>query len=1096
MKGKRIVRVIFVSNVLLFTIFISVLSQTQNELKEMFLEAESYFLFEEYKDALPLYQKILLAEPENYNVSYKIGICYLNDPYQKEKSIPYLEEAVLHTRSDYRENSFREKQTPPEAYYYLGNAYRINNRLEEAIKTYRKFKNILDPAIYDSDLVDKQIQSCRAAIRMKANPNYIVKENLGEEINSRFAEINPLVSGDESTLVFTKKLQFYDAVFYSRKENDNWSYPINLTPYFELDGNSYCTGLSWDGTEIFVYRSDGFDGNIYYSARTGDNWSRLEKLNDHINTKYWESHASLSPDGKTLYFTSNRKGGYGGLDVYQSKRSEKTDWGNPVNLGPVVNSEYNENTPFVTGDGKTLYFSSQGHYNMGGYDIFYTTLLSNGRWARPLNAGYPVNSTDDDLFFVPVKNGEYAYYSMFDYSEGYGLDDIYRFEIFSDIHPRKFLLKGMAVKDAELDINFENLRVKLIDRRTNMTISESKVNPDGTYTLDALSGNMELVISGKEIEDVRNSLTIPVTHPSDIFEYETTLSAAAAVTVAEHEITALPGQIPNLEIDQENFRVTTDEPIAIRLNMDRNTLLGLEILNNDSLVKEEQFNISRKRFVYFYKPQKGSNLLQFTLTDKDGNSITKVVSIEYTPEPKELISERIEQDMMKTAGDYMHLSHLSSGNLKKYLEELDYEKYDIASASELYQFLIQEMPGNTYSSAEIDELFINYLAQKTLDAFVNEMMFSSPDRIKEFLRVTDLDSANIYFPVSLVDFMGSDAETKPYTIDDLDYTLTSIASKNQDRVEDFLDILNANSNQNLNFTLRRLESNIGSFSEPFQITKYLLSNVGEDKYSRDDIQEMMKESSANYDVNFLHQSMLFSAEGVLRQVLVDLNLDFENINTAKELLQYLWIKAAENGYTTVQIIELAEYVKANSERNLEIFRQQLAKHSSGNLKAVIQSLDLKQKNISTFADLLNYLINNSKFQNYNRETVYKLLLDIIFINNMDEFVAKLKKHGSHEIIQAIESIDHRQFSSPYDLIQYLVGYTDKYFYSEQDILNLLLKLVLEKGFDTDESKADISSESKLKRKKFFIMLLTGNIILLIAIILFFVRRKKKKSTST
>jgi tetratricopeptide (TPR) repeat protein len=1096
MKEYRIISMNIVFSILAFLMFTSVKAQTQSELKEMFLEAESYFLFEEYLDALPLYQRIRVVEPDNNNIAYKIGICYLNDPYQKEKSIQYLEEAVESTTTNYNENSFREKQAPPEAYYYLGNAYRVNNRLDEAIKTYRKCKEILNPEIYDSELVDMQIQSCRIALRFEANPNYIVKENLGEEINSRFAEINPLVSGDESTLVFTKKLQFYDAVFYSRKEDGKWSYPVNLTPSFELDGNSYCTGLSWDGTELFVYRSDGFDGNLYYSSRTDDKWAKLTKLNEHINTKYWESHASLSPDGKILYFTSNRKGGYGGLDIYQSKRSGKTDWGAPVNLGPVVNSKYNEDTPFITGDGKTLYFSSLGHYNMGGYDIFYTTMLSDNRWAKPLNAGYPVNSTDNDLFFVPVKNGEYAYYSMFDSREGYGLDDIYRFEIFSDVHPRKFILKGLATKNTELDINYENIMVQLIDKKTNQVFSETKVNPDGTYSLKAQSGSFDLVINGKGIDESIETLEIPVAHPSDVFEHKSELSASEVAEVTDYQKTEPPQQVPNLQIEKDDYHVTTDEQLAIRLSVDRNTLLELEILNNDSLIKKEQFNINRRRFIYLYKPQEGSNLLKFTLTDEDGNSVTKSVSIEYTPEQKELTADQLPPEMVGVQEDFKRLASISSGNLKKYLEELDFEKNNITSASGLYDHLVREMPGNTYSLAEIDELYINYLSQKPLDAFIDELNYASSDKIKEYLRVTDMDSAGIFFPENLVDFLGTDIEKKPFTIDDLDYSLTGIAAKNTGSIKDFLYLLNANSNPNLSFALRRLESNLGSFSEPFQITKYLLSNVGEDKYSSLDIQEMMKESSVNYDINFLYQSMLFSSSGALKQALSDLNLSVKNIRTSGELLQHLWVNAPEYGFTVADVIELMEYIKNNSERNLELFRQQLASHASGNLKAVIQSLDLKQKNISTFADLLNYLINSSKFQDYNRETVYRLLLDIIYIDNMDEFVRLLKKHGSSAIIQAIESVDLHQFSSPYDLIQYLVGYTDKYDYTEQDILNLLLKLVLEKGFGMDEDRADMPSREKTLHKKLLVPLLIANGILLLIIILYFVRRKKKKSNST
>ncbi len=1096
MKENRIINMNIVFSILALSLFTPVIAQTQSELKDMFLEAESYFLFEEYKDALPLYQRIRVVEPENFNIAYKIGICYLNDPYQKEKSIQYLEEAIERTTQNYSENSFREKQAPPEALYYLGNAYRVNNRLDEAINTYRKCKEILNPEIYDSELIDKQIQSCQIALRIEANPDYIVKENLGEEINSRFAEINPLVSGDETTLVFTKKLQFYDAVFYSRKEDGKWSYPVNLTPSFELDGNSYCTGLSWDGTELFVYRSDGFDGNIYYSSRTEDQWAKLTKLNDNINTKFWESHASLSPDGKILYFTSNRKGGYGGLDIYQSKRSKKTDWGAPVNLGPVVNSQYNEDTPFITGDGRTLYFSSLGHYNMGGYDIFYTTMLSNNTWAKPLNAGYPINSTDDDFFFVPVKNGEYAYYSMYDSREGYGLDDIYRFEIFSDVHPRKFILKGLATKGAELNINYENAMVQLIDKKTNQVFSKAKINPDGTYNLDAQSGNFDLVISGKGIDESRETLEIPVAHPSDVFEHKSELSASEVTEVTDYQKTEPPDQVPNLEIVKNDYHVTSDEQLAIRLNIDRNTLLELEILNNDSLITKEQFNINRKRFIYLYKPQEGSNLLKFTLTDKNGNSVTKSVSVQYTPEQEEYTAEQIPPEMVETEEDFKRLASISSGNLRKYLKGLDFEKNNITSASGLYDHLVRELPGNTYSIAEIDELYINYLSQKPLDAFVDELNYSSTDKIKDYLRIKDLDSAGIFFPENLVDFLGSDIEKKPFTIDDLDYSLTGIAAKNTGSIKDFLYLLNANSNPNLSFTLRRLESNLGSYSEPFQITKYLLSNIGDDKYNSDDIQEMLKESSVNYDINFLHQSMLFSSRGALKQALSDLNLSVNNIRTSGEFLHHLWVNAPEYGYTLTNVIELMEYIKTNSERNLELFRQQLASHASGNLKAVIQSLDLEQKHISTFADLLNYLINSSKFQNYNRETVYKLLLDIIYIDSMDEFVRLLKKHGSSAIIQAIESIDLRQFSSPYDLIQYLVGYTDKYAYTEQDILNLLLKLVLEKGFGMDKDRADMPSREKTQHGKLLIPLLVANGILLLIIILYFIRRKKKKSNST
>ncbi|MFO7656261.1 MAG: hypothetical protein R6W78_04275 [Bacteroidales bacterium] len=1097
MKGYKESRFILFYLVFVNFLSINIYSQTQSELKSLFLEAESYFLFEEWADALPLYQKILRTEPDNDHIRYKIGVCYLNDPYQKEKSISYLQQAVKNINPDFRENNFKEKQAPPEAYYYLGNAYRVNNKLDEAIKTYEYFKTILDPVVYDASLVDKQIKACKVALDIETKPLYIVKQNLGEEINSRFPEINPIVSGDETTLVFTKKLQFYDGVFYCKKENGKWSYPINLTPSFALDGNSYCTGLSWNGNELFVYRSDGFDGNIYISFRDDDKWSKLEKLGGNINTKYWESHASLSPNGQTLYFTSNRNGGYGGLDIYTSKRLGKNNWEEPVNIGPVINSEYNEDTPFLTGDGKTLYFSSQGHYNMGGFDIFYSTLLDNDTWSKPLNAGYPVNTTGDDLFFVPVKNGEFAYYSIFDPESGYGLDDIYKLEIFSEKHPRKFILKGSARTSDMVNSNFENLTVKLIDKKTNKTFSETQINADGKYSLDAQSGNFELVISGKGFDENRETIYIPVAHPSDYFAHQTTLSASTTEANLQQQ-EQIPQQIqPRLEIETENYTVTTGKPVAIKLNVDRNTTLDISIYNNDSLIKNEQLELNRRRFVYLYTPKEGKNTLEFTLSDANGNTVTKKVVIEYSPAPApESVAEIAGRIPVKDSETFKYLSQLSSGNLQKYLEALDLEKLGITSASELYDHLIKEMPGNSYTLAEIDNLFINYLAQKNLSQYLEEIKKPSSDSIKTYLSGLNPDSAHIYFPEKLVEMLYSDISSKPYEADDLNYALTIISSKNAGNLNDYLNILNANSSQEMSFALRKLESGLKNFSEPYQLTRHLYSNAEEDNYSRKDVETLLKESSVNLDVDFLLQSMILNGKENLKKTLSDLNLNTESINTSKDLLQYLWANATDTGYTTKEVIELVEYIKVNADKNLEIFRLFLAKHASGNLKAVIQSLDLKDKGISTFADLLNYLINTSEFHNYNRQTIYQLLLDIIGTGNTADFVKLLKKNASLELTRALELIDLQQFSSPYELLQHLIGYTGEYKFTEQDLLNLLLKLVFDKGLDateTDEAAYDVVQKGK---KKLVTSLIIVNGLLIFIIIFFILRKKKKKSKKT
>lgn len=244
-----------------------------------------------------------------------------------------------------------------------------------------------------------------------------------------------------------------------------------------VDGDVYSTGLSRDGKELIIYRSDSYDGNLYSSRFVNGKWTPIKKLNDQINTKYWESHGSLSYDGKVLYFTSNRKGGYGDLDIYKATRDNimLDNWKNVQNMGPEINTPYNEETPFISEDGKTLFFSSYGHYNMGGYDIFYSNLLDNGKWSTPLNMGYPLNTTDDDVFFMPIKGGTFAYICRY-YPDNYGRTDVLKIELFSDQHPRKFLLKGVLSIPPDLDSK-DKITAQLINRATNDTIDLFEIDP-------------------------------------------------------------------------------------------------------------------------------------------------------------------------------------------------------------------------------------------------------------------------------------------------------------------------------------------------------------------------------------------------------------------------------------------------------------------------------------------------------------------------------------------------------------------------------------------------------------------------------------------
>jgi outer membrane protein OmpA-like peptidoglycan-associated protein len=425
---KKILTLITVCFLVIFTSFSQ---QYQDVLKNIFLDAEFFLMDESYADALVEYQKLLPRGYENNaNINYRIGVCYLNIPGEKEKGIPYLEKAVTNVTSKYKEGIFKETRAPYDAWLYLGNGYRITNQLDKAVQAYQKYKELLkDEKSEMSKYADQQIVSCNNAKKAQENPVYVIQDNLGDVINTEFSDFNPVVSADENVMVYMTALKFYNALKYTKKVDGKWTEPINITPEIQSDGNQYANSLSKDGTLLFLNMEDNFNSDIMFSKYQNGRWSKSELLNKNINTKFWESHASISPDEESLYFTSNKKGGHGEMDIYVSQKGKDGDWSEAVNLGPAVNTDLNEDHPFLSEDGKVLYFASQGHFNIGGYDIFKSEQMADGTWSKPVNLGYPLNTTDDDLFFYPSGNGKYGYQARFA-DDNFGLRDIYRFEIF------------------------------------------------------------------------------------------------------------------------------------------------------------------------------------------------------------------------------------------------------------------------------------------------------------------------------------------------------------------------------------------------------------------------------------------------------------------------------------------------------------------------------------------------------------------------------------------------------------------------------------------------------------------------------------------
>lgn len=475
---------------------VAVSAQSSDEMKKIFAQAESYFLYEEYELANQLY--ILLDSPDNMNIKYKIGACYINIPGEKEKSMPYLEEAVKNASYDAKPESFKEKRAPLDAYFFLARAYMINNELEKSLNTYQTFKKLASETkskggMKNLEYIDQQVQACKNAIEFKANPVVFSKKLLGSDFSQGSINDNPAVSFDGNTLVYTERRGIVNVVFFSKKERGVWQTPIEITTELKAGEDCSSSSLNNDGTELFLYKTDNYDGAIYSSNYENGAWTPIKKLNKYINTKFYEAHASISSDGNKLYFSSNRDGGQGNLDIYVSEKDASADWGPAINLGAAINTPFNEDNPFITKNDSLLYFCSEGHNSMGGFDNFKSQKIGNV-WKTPSNLGYPINTTDDDKFFQPFNNGSNGFYSI---TTDYKKKDIFYLGIGSQNVSQFFEIKGnFSLSDTTVTFD-KNYAIQLINRISGDTIDVGYPNKNtGLYTFNATPGEYRLVYNG------------------------------------------------------------------------------------------------------------------------------------------------------------------------------------------------------------------------------------------------------------------------------------------------------------------------------------------------------------------------------------------------------------------------------------------------------------------------------------------------------------------------------------------------------------------------------------------------------------------------
>lgn len=376
--------------------------------------------------ALFRYSEAYGINPDNAELNMKIGLCHLNG-VDRYKSLSYFEKARSLDPSI------------PRIHFLLGYAYQLNARWDEAIAAFEVQRGIIqqtpDPErMYN--MADKHIVECRHGAAYALAPTRAQVRNLGHAVNGPQADYGAAMGPKGDQLFFTSRRgmpgakvnkstnEHFERILVCARTNEGWADATPLPTPANSDLNSACVGIADEGRSLMIFRDDKGQGDLLKATLRDGQWTAPASLGPHINSPAHEGSAWTSPDGQWLYFSSDREGGLGGMDIWRSPWDATADqWGTPRNLGPDVNTQYDEDGVFVAADGQTLYFGSQGHTTMGGYDIFRTRATAQG-WSKPENLGWPVNSPDDDLYFVLSADGRTGIFSSVR-PDGFGQDDLY-----------------------------------------------------------------------------------------------------------------------------------------------------------------------------------------------------------------------------------------------------------------------------------------------------------------------------------------------------------------------------------------------------------------------------------------------------------------------------------------------------------------------------------------------------------------------------------------------------------------------------------------------------------------------------------------------
>ncbi|MFP5470103.1 MAG: OmpA family protein [Bacteroidia bacterium] len=537
------------------TLSLNVFAQyDKKQFKKDFETAFDTLYAENYRVALQMFKKLDSLEPNNANIMANVGYCYISLQRVKDKqmAIPYLEKVVNDENLNpyYVPQDIKEKKAPLESIWWLGKAYHANEQFDEALAKYQEYKEFLNVSSKDGEkvveMVNQDITYTRNAMELKSNPVHAEIEELAttpsSNVNTEYPDYRPIINADETVMYFTSRRygstgnlkddddMFFEDIYYTVKKDGLWRDAVPIGEAVNTNEHEATISLSPDGKKLYIYKfNDETSGDIYYVEFDGETWSEpKDLLRGKINTDVWETHATVSMNEDLIIFTSERllNNQYVGRDLWYVEKLANGEWSDPKNMGFPINTPFDEESPYLHPDGKTLYFSSRGHNSMGDFDVFVTEKQTDGTWSQPRNLGYPVNTVGPDVFFQPSLDGKRAYFASYR-DGGKGDHDIYIIEL---DEPEKdiAILKGCAGNADDLN-NTEGFLATVM-------MGEKEV---GKYSLDKNTGLYSFIMQTGVDYNVTYSMggvQKTVTYNTPVGSGYTEINKTAIVRNGEFEI--------------------------------------------------------------------------------------------------------------------------------------------------------------------------------------------------------------------------------------------------------------------------------------------------------------------------------------------------------------------------------------------------------------------------------------------------------------------------------------------------------------------------------------------------------------------------------